>query len=98
MSLFLMVDVKEFFWGWISLILKLAFCIIISVLLSKALDLESSETNANWSRSSTFNFIILLSLITIGRTFKLCGAIGVMIKFCLLPIRFDSVLLWMLNY
>ena len=57
----------------------MAFFIVSSIDESNALEQESKATRANWSLSSTFSFIILLSLIIIGLTFKLWGAIGVII-------------------
>ena len=73
------MEIKVLFCGSIKLILKLAFLIVSSTDESKALEHESRETRANSSLSSTFNFTVLLWLITIGLTFKLCCAIGVII-------------------
>ena len=43
-------------------------------------DLESIEHKNSLLRPSIFKLIFLESGTTTGRTFKLCGAIGVMIK------------------
>ena len=45
-----------------------------------ALERLSNATKASSSRSETFKVIFDLSETIIGRTFKLCGAIGVIMK------------------
>ena len=55
----------------------------ISVSVSKWISLESKEMEYWGTRLLTLNFSSTLSLTTSGRTFRLCGAMGVTTKFLL---------------
>ncbi len=59
------------------LILNGAFLMVIIVSLLRVAMRESIDTRKLSSRPETFRVILVLSLITSGLAFKLCGAIGV---------------------
>ena len=65
----------------ISLMSKSCFDSVITVFVSTVSDLESSDISIWGLRLSTLSVTTLLWSINTGRTFKLCGATGVMIKF-----------------
>ena len=60
---------------------KLFFVMVNSIDESMALDLESRVTRNELLRPSILSFKVLWSGITIGLTFRLCGATGVITKF-----------------